>query len=612
MYASLVMGILLMSAHVCVAQSLIVKAYVDQNFVSIGQQFVLTIEISGADAQSAPVPDPPDISAFADFAGNSNSSNMQIINGRMSVSKSSINYYLARTEGKHQIPTVVLNFKGKSYHSEPITIEVSKGGTRPSAQGRQPSQRPSQLEPEGELEGNLYLVAEPDRKTVYQNEPVIVTYKIYTRVDVSSYSLSKMPDLIGFWSEEFELPQQPSTHEENVDGKRFLVAEVKKLALFPTDAGEKTIEPMEVDCDVRLRQRRRGRDLFDSFFFDDRDIFGKRVRARIASEPIEITVVPIPLEGRPSDFSGTVGSFKYVASLDKNTVSANEAITLTLTYKGQGNIKILPEPKISFPAGFETYEPKVSQTINRKGNTISGKKVYEYVAIPRFAGTHRIRPTSFSYFDPTSAEFKTIRTPEFVVTVSATSGTGAPIASGLSRQEIKLIGRDIRFIKEDSVDFKKKGAYLYQSLWFGLLLVVPVLAFGGALAYSHRQDKMAENVAYARSRRANELAKKKLANARKFLKTDRQKEFYAEVSHAMLGFVADKLNLAAAGLNSDEVADKLRKKRVNEAMISELLSILQECDFQRFAPSDSSESQMKEFYDRASSAILTIDRAKLS
>ncbi|MEE9168978.1 MAG: BatD family protein, partial [bacterium] len=286
-YASLVMGILLMSAHVCAAQSLIVKAYVDQNFVSIGQQFVLTLEISGADAQSAPVPDPPDISAFADFSGNSSSSNMQIINGRMSVSKSSINYYLARTEGKHQIPAVVLNFKGKSYHSEPITIEVSKGGTGPSAQGRQPSQRPSQLEPEGELEGNLYLVGEPDRKTVYQNEPVIVTYKIYTRVDVSSYSLSKMPDLIGFWSEEFELPQQPSTHEENVDGKRFLVAEVKKLALFPTDAGEKVIEPMEVDCDVRLRQRRRGRDLFDSFFFDDRDIFGKRVRARIASEPIE-------------------------------------------------------------------------------------------------------------------------------------------------------------------------------------------------------------------------------------------------------------------------------------------------------------------------------------
>lgn len=592
------------------AQDLVIKTSVNRTQIPNNQQFSLTIELSGKDAQSVDIPNPPSLSTFAALSGSSGtSSNYQIFNGRMSVTKSASYTYIVHTEGKFEILPVSINHKGETFKSDPIQIEVVKGSAQQQTTPGTGT-RSGGIQPEGDLEGNLFLVAESDRSTVYQNQPIVVTYKIFTRVEVSNYSLSKSPDLIGFWSEDFDIPQQPRTYEEIIDGKKYLVAEIKKTALFPTESGEKIIEPMQIDCEVRLRSRRRSRDIFEDFF-DSSSLFGRRVRTSIASKPLKITVKPLPLEGRPSDFSGAVGNYNWQASLDKNEASTNEALTLKLNMRGEGNIKILPEPKFNFPQVFEIYEPKVNQKINRIGNTISGEKKYEYVFIPRFAGTHRIKPISFVYFEPKSAQYRRLQTPEFVVKVSAASGTGAPIASGLTREEIKFIGRDIRFIKESPVEFHKIGDFFYKSIMFGFLVIVPLIALSGVLFYRQRQDKMEQNVAYARSRRATQIAKKKLAGARKLLKPDQQKEFYAEISRALLGFISDKFNLAAAGLNSDEVEQKLYTKKVKEEIISEVLSILQDCDFQRFAPSNSSTEDMHQFYNRTSSAISNLEKADL-
>ena len=592
-------------------QDLTLRTLVDRTKVANNQQFSLTIEISGKEAQSVGIPNPPDLSSFAILSGNSGTtSSFQSINGRMSVSKSATYNYIASTEGKFEIPSITINFNGNTYRSRPIQIEIVKG-TTPPLTARNWGSRSGGIQPEDELEGNLYLAAEIDKNTVFRYEPVVVTYKIYTRVEVSNYSLTKSPDLIGFWTEEFEIPKQPNTYEEIIDGKRFLVAEIKKIALFPTQAGEKILEPMEIDCEVRLRSRRRSRDIFEDFFGSSSP-FGQRVRTTIASEPLKITVKPLPLEGRPSDFSGAVGSFSWNATLDKNEVSTNEAITLKMKIKGSGNIKILPEPKFKFPQGFEIYEPEISQKINRSGDVISGEKVYEYVFIPRFAGTHRIKPISFVYFDPNSAVYKRLETPEFVIKAKASSGTGAPITSGLTREEIKFIGRDIRFIKESPVEFQKIGNHFYKSFLFGLLLGIPLVAFGGTLFYRQRQGKMEVNVAFARNRRANQMAKKKLAGAHKILKTDQQKEFYAEISKALFGFISDKLNLSAAGLNSDEVEEKLSERKVKKEVVEEVLSIVHECDFQRFAPSNATPEGMQQFYNRATSAISKLEKSDLS
>jgi hypothetical protein len=610
----------ILAVQLVFSQDIEIKTYVDRVKVPAGQQFSFTIEISGSDAQAVASPQLPDLSSFADYIGSSTSQSFQFINNKMTASKSTVNFFIARAEGKHQIPAVSLNYKGKSFRSEPITIEISQKdasapapGKRPSAQPRTGA-RPSQLTPASTLEGNIFLKAEVDRKSVFPNQPVNIIHKIYTRVDISGFTISKLPDLLGFWSEDFSMPSRPRTYEEIVDGKKFLVAEVKKSAAFPTTPGGKVIDPLEIECEVRLREQDRSRDIFDRFFNEDffgKSLFGRRVRTRIASKPIKIEVKPLPEAGKPGDFSGLVGNFGMAASLDKDQVQTNEAVTLKVRFSGAGNVKMIPEPNIVFPPNIETYEPKTSQKIDRSGDIIRGNKTFEYVLIPRFAGEFRVRPFFFSYFDPIKGKYQTERSPEFLIRVAAGSDQGIVTPSGLSREEIKLIGKDIRFIKLSSDTFQRIGDYFYHTYWFVLLLALPLMILGVALAYRRRQDLMAGNLAYARSRRAHQMAKKRLSKAHKLMNPETQKEFYAEISRAMLGFIADKLNLSAAGMNSDEVVTSLKLRNVKENVISELLDCLRECDFQRFAPSDSNVDRMKTFYELAKSAIIDLDRAKL-
>ncbi len=591
-------------------QDLLLRTYVDRTTLAVNQQFILTVEVAGADAQKVPIPQAPDLSQFADYLGTSSSQNIQIVNGQMSVTRSAQNYYRARKTGTFTIPALTLKYKGKTYTSDPITIKIVQGGPPPTAGGGRANRG---ITPEGSLKGNLFLRAEVDRRSVYPNQPVTLTYKIYTRVEITGYSISKLPNAVGFWTEEFKLPPQPPTSYKVLNGKRYLTAVIRKVALFPTNTGELKIEPMEVDCEVRLRSPRRSRDMFDSFFNDNffGDMFGRRVRTKIYSEPVTIHVKPLPEEGKPKDFSGLVGRFQMSAGLDKQNVAANEAITLKVRYSGIGNIRLLPEPKITFPPDIETYEPKVSQNIDRSGTVIRGSKTFEYVLIPRLAGEHRIQPIRFSYFDLKENRYRTLTSPEFVIRVSAPAGGTLPMTTGLTREEVKLIGKDIRFIKLTSEEFFKIGHDFYRTVWFVLLLVLPLLAVGGAFAYQQRQAKMAENVAYARSRRANQLAKKRLSQARKLLKPETQKEFYAEVSRALVGFVADKLNLPPAGIISDEVAGRLRERGVDEEIVGEFLECLQECDFQRFAPASATPADMQQTYEKARKAIVDLEKARL-
>lgn len=611
-------ALILAGVRLLPAQDLEIKTFVDRTRIAAGQQFTLTIQLSGSDAQSVPIPNPPDISAFADYLGSGSSQSYQLINNRMSVSISSNNYYIARSEGKHQIPAVSFVFKDKTFRSQPIDIEITKGSstqTVPPKPGQPPGRRPpaSGIQPEASLEGNLLLRLEADRKEVFPNEPVNIIYKIFTRVEVINYAVSQLPNYVGFWSEDFEMPQQVTTYEEILNGKKFLVAEIKKMALYPTSSGEKVIEPMEIDLQVRLRDQSRPRDLFDRFFDDDMfssSLFGRQVRTRVKSQPLHIHVKPLPEAGKPEDFSGIVGNIQMKTTLDKDSITAHEAITLKVRFSGTGNIRMIPEPKILFPADFETYEPKVSQNLDRQGNTINGNKTFEYVLIPRYAGEYRIKPFKFSYFEPASEEYKTLSSPEFSIRATPGAETETSLPSGLTRKEVEFIGRDIRFIKQRSEKFLRRGRFFYQSFWFGLLLIVPLLVLGSTWVYKQRQDMMAENIAYARSRRANQAARKRLSQAHKLMKIPTQKEFYAEISRALLGFIADKLNLAEAGLMTDEVAERLKERQVEDTIISELLECLQECDYQRFAPADATLEAMNVLYNRARAAIVNLEKKK--
>ncbi|OPZ80930.1 MAG: hypothetical protein BWY77_00866 [bacterium ADurb.Bin431] len=605
---------LILWAAAAAAQPLSISSSVDRTSLALNQQLVLTVELTGEGANSVGRIDLPDVSEFLAMIGSGGTSqNIQIINGKMSVQKSFTYFYQTIKEGSFSIPPVSVTYKGQSISSKPIPLSVSQGaatggsGSSGSGQGVTGQTQAQPLPASEASDEDLFIRALVNKRQVYQNEPVIVTFRIYTRVNVSGYALSKLPETAGFWSEEIPLPQQPQTRNEVINGRKYVVADLKKMAMFPTSPGRVEIGSLGVDCDVRVQARRRSNDIFDSFFDDP--FFGRTVRRTVQSRPVSIEVLPFPEAGKPANFSGLAGKFSIQASIDKKEVTTNEAVTFKVVVSGEGNIKTIPRPNVLLPRDFEQYEPKVTENIQRSGDRISGSKSFEYVLVPRFPGEQRIRPIVFSYFDLAARRYATATTPEIVIPVAKGSGEVTVLPSGLSKEEVALINQDIRFIKLNAPEWRRKGGAFHRSGWFTLLWILPLLALGAALGYRRHLDKLSGNIAYARSRRANRMAMKRLSAASGLLQVEKQKEYFAEISRALLGFAADKLNLSEAGILSSELESRLRERGVAEGTIGEYLQLLKVCDYQRFAPSEVTLNQMQGIYKEAKEAIINLEKA---
>lgn len=585
------------------AQPLTVTTTVNQNQIGVNQQLVFTIELSGEAAQKVGQPELPDMQGYLDFLGSGGTSqNISFVNGRMSVAKTFTFYYLAIKEGSFTIPAVIVTHDNNDYASKPITIAITKGVSQATGQS-QPSE---ESVVSGETD-DLYLRTLVSKKSVYQNEPIIVTYRIYAAVSVTGYSISKLPETAGFWTEEIETPPQPQVKNEVINGKRYVTADIKKIALFPTSAGNKTIGPMALQCEVRVQSSRR-RDIFDSFFDDA--FFGRTTRQSIASPAVEIDVKPLPAANKPADFSGAVGQYKLHASIDKTDVNTNEALSLKVKISGTGNIRLLPKPIIDIPADFQQYDPKESEEISRQEGIISGSKTFEYVLVPRFPGEQRIKPITFSYFDLVKKDYITLTAPEILINVAKGADQFfAAGGSGLSKEEVRYVGQDIRFIKLAAGGFQPIGYRMYTSFGFFAVLVLPVFVVGWALLYKNHRDRLSENIAYARSRKANTLAMKRLGKAKSLLNEGSQKEFYAEVADALTGFAADKLNMSKAGLINDELEKEFRNRGLDTDLTTEYFSLIRTCDFQRFAPTAVDAETMQQSYKKAKEVIIKLEKA---
>jgi hypothetical protein len=585
------------------AESLSVTVTVNQTRIEVNQQVVLTVEMRGEGAQKVGQPDLPDMGGYLSFLGSGGSSqNISVVNGKMSVSKTFTFYYLAAKPGTLTIPPIKATYKKNTVQSQPVSLTITKSPG--AAPGRQATKATGQS---GNAE-KLYIRTLVSKKTAFQNEPIIVTYRIYAAVTVSGYSIAKLPETTGFWVEDVESPQQPKVKEEVINGQRYVTADIKKMTVFPTSSGKRSIGPLSLQCEVKEQTRRSNRNAFDSFFDDS--FFGRTVRQTITSPIVEIDVKPLPRIGKPDSFSGAVGQFKLKADIDNTNVNTDEAVTLKVTLSGVGNIKMLPKPDVQIPQDFEQYEPNVTEKIERTNGLIRGSKTYEYVLVPRFPGEQRIKPITFSYFDPKSAAYKTAETSEIVINVAKGKGQFVRSGgSGLSKEEVKYVGQDIRFIKLIPDDYKSSGYRLYKSFVFYLLLFIPLLVLGIAFSYQRHVEKLSGNVAYARSRKANTMAMKRLGKAKALLKDNTQNEFFAEVSNALAGFAADKLNLSKAGLISDELKTELQKRRVDDELTKEYIHLVRMCDFQRFAPSDVDQEKMSNSFDTAKKLIINLEKA---
>jgi hypothetical protein len=590
------------------SQQLSLRASVDRTELSVNDQLVVTVELQGEGANTGIQPELPDVSEFLSFLGSGGTSqSVQIINGHMSVQKSITYFYQAIKEGSLTFPPIKATFNSRAFESQPISLVITKAASQPAATPSTRSTQQPQVQAAGEGDDQLFIRAVISKRQVYQNEPVLVTYRIYTLVQVSGMGQPKMAPSPGFWVEDFDIGNTLKQHEEVYNGRKYVVADIKKSAYFPTSPGKKTIQSMVIPFDVRATARRRGNDIFDSFFDDP--FFSRVVRKEVATRPVDIEVLPFPDEGKPADFTGLVGQFNMDVSVDKQSVKTNEAITLKVRYTGQGNVRTLPKPEIVLPADFEKYEPKVNENVNRQGDVISGSKSYEYVLIPRFPGQQRIPSVRLSYFDPQNRRYKTVTCPEILISVQKGDGKFFAAPAGLSKEEVRLIGQDIRFIKTNRPEFRRIGSAFYQSGTFILLCLLPLLGLVVALGYKRHLQKLSGDIAYARSRSANRMAMKRLARADKVLSEETQKEFYAEISRALIGFAADKLNLSEAGMIQSELQNRLQLKSVDLELVQSYLNLLQACDFQRFAPAAVRKEEMSQFFLQAKEAIIKLEKA---
>ena len=599
--------LLLMSLviHVNAQDDLAIRTTVDQSTLAVNQQLLFTIEVSGKDANKVNIPDPPDMGGYLQFIGNGGTAqNIQFVNGKMSVTKSQKYYYMAVKEGNYTIPAITVVNQNKQVSSQPIDLSIlQSAATQPSGADDGKSK-----EAAGAATDDLFLRTIVSKKTVYQNEPVLVSYRIFkaANVNLNNYSINKLPETVGFWAEEIDVGQQPKIWEDVINGKKYVLADIKKQVVFPSSPGKKSVGGLGIDCNIRVAQRR-NRDIFDNFFDDP--FFSRTVTKTIFSNPVDINVLPLPQANKPANFSGLVGRFNMKSSVDKSEVKTNEAVTLKIDISGMGNIKMIPTPQLIIPNDFEHYEPKISENISRQNDSITGSKSFEFVLVPRFPGEQHIKPFVLYYFDPVEKAYKTQSTPEFVFHVSKGNDDFVSASPGLSKEEVKLVGQDIRFIKQSSSGFSPVDSRIYRTAAFYMILIFPLFLLGGALAYNKHLVKLSGNVAYARSRRANALAMKHLGKAKKLLHEETQKEFYAEASRALLGFAADKLNIEAAGIITTELESGLVKKGVEPELVKTYIGLVQHSDFQRFAPSNVALDDMNTFYSKAKDAIIGLEKA---
>jgi len=443
---------------------------------------------------------------------------------------------------------------------------------------------------------------------VYLGEQVTVTFKVYTRVRITNYTIEKLPAMTGFWGEELAVPQQVSLTTEVVNGKQYQSGLLKKVALFPTQSGTLEINPLEIVCQVQMQNRKRTNDFFDQFFNDPFFNNVATSNVNIKSPAVKITVLPLPKNDVPASFKGAVGKFNLNTSVSSTTVKTNEPLSLKATIGGSGNIKILEAPNIEISNDFEKYDPKVNETIDRNTNVVNGSKTFEWLLVPRYPGQKRIPPLEFSYFDPSKGKYVALKSGAIDLTVEKGSAEAPQIASGISKEDVKLLSQDIRFIKTNSGSFRRKGGDVVPLSTLAIITVLPLLAFVGLAAYRQRTLKELSDVASFRSRKAMKTASKKLKEAKVLLSLENSEAFYAEISRALWAYVSDKLSIDRAELSIENVMKQLEGKPISVDVVARLKECLEACEFARFAPASSRQEEKSKIYEMASNVIISTEK----
>lgn len=547
--------------------------------VEVGENFrvVFTINAKPDNPNSFTL---PAIGDFDVLAGPSTSrmNSTQIINGkRTDTEQYSYTYILLPTkEGQFTIPSVSVTVNGKSYSSSPIKIEVVKGGAAGDAAGQK-------KEESGTISSDdIFLKLSVNKSNVVIGERLIATIKLYTRVPIAGLEDIRFPSFNGFWSQELESPQNIEFVRESVGGKIYDAALIRRYLLLPQQSGTIIIDGAELQCQIQVRQESGGsRSLFDSFFDSYRT-----VRKRVPAAAVKIVANPLP-KGAPSSFGGGVGSFNISSRLSRDSVNANDALSYFIEISGVGNINLIEPPKVEFPSSFELYDTKITDGTQKANIDAHGSKLFEYPLIARAPGEYIIPKFEFSYYDIDQKRYITILTEEHKVIVgnsTSTDPSGTTSITNVNKQSVKNIRDDIRYISTYFGSLKKGNLFFVAStLYFVAVLLIFALVTAFA-KYLSTKIKRERDVAGRRNRKANKIAKTRLKRAGSLLNNSDSSLFYKELHTALLGYVSDKLNLTISDSSKENISASLYSKGVNDKHVEELLLLLDECEYARYAP----------------------------
>lgn len=580
--------------------TLTVQAYADDKVtftasapdaVAVGDQFRLSYTVNTQKVKNFRA---PSIKGFDVLMGPSRSYSMQSINGNTTETLTFTYILLAQKEGEYTIPGATITANGDQMLSNSVKIKVLPADkTNSSQSGNAQSTSRSSSSGTSISNNDLFITATASKTTAYEQEAILLTYKIYTVVDLRGFDNVKLPDFKGFHSQEVELPNDRRWGLEHYKGRNYHSTIYRQFVLFPQQSGKLTIDAARFDASIEKMDAID--DPFEAFFNGGAGSI--QIKKTLMTPKLTIDVKPLPA-GKPADFSGGVGEFNISSSINSTKVKTNDAITVKVVISGTGNLKLVGEPEVKFPEDFEVYDPKVDSKFRLTNAGLSGNKVIEYLAIPRNAGTYKIPAIKFSYFDIKSRSYKTLTTEEYTVQVEKGAGNASQtIANFTNKEDLKVLNEDIRFIKQNDVKLSPKGEYFFGSMGYWLFYIIPGLIFIACFLIYRKQIAANANVAKVRTKKANKVAVKRMKQAGKLLAANEKDAFYDEVLKALWGYISDKLSIPVSQLSKDNIEEELRKYGVAEDLIKEFLNALNSCEFARFAPGDANQAMDKVYSD---------------
>jgi hypothetical protein len=565
--------------------------------VATSQQFKIeyTLNANGSNFS------PPEIKDFRILSGPNQSTSMSWVNGNTSSSISFSYYLLAIKEGEFTIPPAKIKVNNEVVESNSLKISVIKGQPVPQQyqQNQEQTQKGTKTD---EISDYIFITLNTDKNSAYVGEPIVASYKLYTRVNIVDNDLKKMPDLNGFWSYELkDLQDQTAWQTEVINGQRYNVAELKRTLLFPQRSGNINLDAMDMDITIQQRSNKKSNNLFDQFFGSYENI-----EHNIKSNNKTLKILPLPEKDKPKYFTGAVGNLNIAVNLSKNKVKQNEAIDLKIKVSGSGNLKLLDIVKPNFPDEFEIYDPEIKDDISVKNNTLSGSREFHYIIIPREEGSFSIDAINFSYFDLGTKKYNTISSEALQIEIEKSEDNNNNIVTfkSANKKDVNLLDSDIRFIEKEII-LEKDTKFLFTPAYFTLLASPFLLMILLFFAYKKNIERN-KNIEEVKRRNAGKMAKKYLANATLYLQKNETTLFYESLSKGILNYFSEKFNISFSHLNTEIITEKLIEKSINQTLISNTLQIINECEMARFSPLSSINNSM--LLEKAKETINEIEK----